>query len=567
MVEPAPSAPPSAPPSRSHPGAVARATGISAASGSPAPPSTIGGYRVVRRLGGGATATVLLARGAGRSVALRCYREGVPDARIDAEIESLSRLRSRHLAALHDLATRPDGRIVPVLDAVIGPSLADLLAARRGALDPGEAVTVLVPLAELVHELHEVGVVVGGWSPAGFRIGADGAPVLTALSGLVAAPPLPERFRRQEPGVLADLAGLRLVGEQVVGAVRPDRQDALLEALARVDDPLLLERALFDAARPAPLVLDLSASERSGSMPPSARPSVGADAPPPGTGSHEPTMAAAIGLRGAILRVLDDLGLPSGVIEPLRPDPARARRSSSRSASRRRVGAGARIRAAGTPRLRDRSAARTSPARPRRSVVLVGAAGAIALLGAVALLALEGDESGSASAPASERPEGPASPAPELDGSSTATGAEGEASGTASGADPSVEDGAGTPDGGAAARYADSGADPAPESWPDLVGELAGRWTACRQAVLAGAAAGECAGEVVQPGSAAAEQLAAPSSTAADGLLSAPPSDAVVIDRLGSAALIDLVDPGGMRTASLLVMRSEAGWRIRSVLD
>jgi hypothetical protein len=40
----------------------------------------------------------------------------------------------------------------------------------------------------------------------------------------------------------------------------------------------------------------------------------------------------------------------------------------------------------------------------------------------------------------------------------------------------------------------------------------------------------------------------------------------VVIDRHGGAVVVDLVD-GETTTASLLLLRSEAGWRVRAVLS
>ena len=46
---------------------------------------------------------------------------------------------------------------------------------------------------------------------------------------------------------------------------------------------------------------------------------------------------------------------------------------------------------------------------------------------------------------------------------------------------------------------------------------------------------------------------------------SALSGDAVVVERMGAAVLIDLVT-AGTTTASLLVVRSEAGWRVRDVI-
>ena len=550
---------------------------------SAAHPLSIGGYRVVRRLGGGSTATVMLAWGGGRSVALRRYRDAVPDAQIDAEVEALGRVRSRHLATLLDLATGPDGRPVPVLDAVIGPRLHELLRARAGVLEPGEAVTVLVPLVELLHELHEVGVTVGRWDAAGVRIGADGAPVLTALSGMTVSPPLPERFRRSEPGVTADLAGLRSLGEHVVAAVRADRRDALREAVVRITDLQEMERALFDAARPTPLILEMSVASI-----PGTRAFTASSHPSSVAGPEAPQRERPIDrVRTALLRTLDDLGLPENVIASLRRRPAGAdvraepdAERRTRRGSRLLQGFRSRPRAKGyssplptSPRLsrgaqRATSERRGRAGRPRRSVVLVGAAGLIALIGAGVLVTV-GDGGIGAAAPdrtgISIHSGEPTPGAEGAVGESTVSKDSGDATAPPAAKDPSTTPSVDPADD--ARALVDSGSDPEPEKWPALVDELARRWVECRQEVAAGEGQPACAEAVVQGGSAAAELLVSPNAVAADSLLVPPVGEVVVVDRLGSAALVDLVQPAGTRTASLLVMRSEAGWRIRSVLD
>ena len=71
-----------------------------------------------------------------------------------------------HLQRVIDVGTAPNGDLVAVLDDV-PHALADLVAAR--ALDAGEAVTVLVPLAAALAELQAAGVVHGAIGARGRR--------------------------------------------------------------------------------------------------------------------------------------------------------------------------------------------------------------------------------------------------------------------------------------------------------------------------------------------------------------------------------------------------------------
>jgi hypothetical protein len=102
---------------------------------------------------------------------------------------------------------------------------------------------------------------------------------------------------------------------------------------------------------------------------------------------------------------------------------------------------------------------------------------------------------------------------------------------------------------------------PEPEEWAGITGELVARWVRCHASSDAA-----CSVAVVHVGSAADELLG--SKDRRHALLEAwneYGGDSVVVERMGGAVLIDLI-MSGTTTASLLVVRSEAGWRLRDVI-
>ena len=227
---------------------------------------SIGGYRLVRLLGVGSRADVWLGHGrttgsAAETVAVKVFRPGADEAAVDVEIEALARTSHRHLVRLEDLATAPDGLPSLVLHRLSAVSLGQLLAA--GPLPAGEAVTVLAPLALAVAELHRVGVTHGGIRPAAVLFDGDGAPVLARFgtAGIVGDLPSADEFGLHPaqlaaaPGVAVDLAQLAAL----CGAVLGDAADALGEWRAYLDspDPQAWTRGLadrlFGIAEPVPV--------------------------------------------------------------------------------------------------------------------------------------------------------------------------------------------------------------------------------------------------------------------------------------------------------------------------
>ena len=84
-----------------------------------------------------------------------------------------------YVVRLRDVVAH-DGLLVLVTDAPAGGAL-DALVARRGALDPGEVVTIGVPLAEALAAAHARGLVHGALTASSVLFTADGMPLLADL--------------------------------------------------------------------------------------------------------------------------------------------------------------------------------------------------------------------------------------------------------------------------------------------------------------------------------------------------------------------------------------------------
>ncbi len=158
----------------------------------------IAGYRLVRRLAVGTRSTVFLARaeslggdrgsrqddGLSRwatlnsgSVALKVFDHGTPAGLVDDEIAALSAVVHPHIVRLTDVASGPDGLPCLIMDRVNGPSLLRILGSRNVLL-PGEATTILAPICSAVQSLHESGHSHGFITPGKILLASGGAPVL-----------------------------------------------------------------------------------------------------------------------------------------------------------------------------------------------------------------------------------------------------------------------------------------------------------------------------------------------------------------------------------------------------
>jgi hypothetical protein len=143
------------------------------------------GYHVQARLASGAHGEVWRARevSSGQLVALKRLRPDADPAAVAAlrrEAEALRALDTPYVVRLRDVVGEGAGTVL-VLDLAAGGSLAALLS-RRGPLDPGEVVTVAVPVAQALAVAHDAGIVHGDVSPANVLFTDDGMPLLADLS-------------------------------------------------------------------------------------------------------------------------------------------------------------------------------------------------------------------------------------------------------------------------------------------------------------------------------------------------------------------------------------------------
>lgn len=145
---------------------------------------TVPGFDVVEMLGFGSGGEVWLARdqSSGEPVALKRLRPGAgleARDRLRREAAVLAGVTHPHVVRLRSVVGAGDD-LVLVLDLAPGGSLARLVAG-RGPLSPGEVVTVAVPLAQALADVHTRGLVHGDVTPANVLFAADGRPLLSDL--------------------------------------------------------------------------------------------------------------------------------------------------------------------------------------------------------------------------------------------------------------------------------------------------------------------------------------------------------------------------------------------------
>ncbi|KRC62606.1 hypothetical protein ASE14_01900 [Agromyces sp. Root81] len=495
--------------------------------------ATLAGYRLLRRIASGERADVFLATvdapaesapdEASPLVVVRVYDGSAAGEAIAVEVEAMSTDASGSLPELFDVATLDDGRCALAVERLAGPSLARLIAERR--LAPGEAVTILAPIVVALGELARLGFVHTRLTAGDVLLDGRGRPRLIGLGGLAR---LSTSAHERTPLLRDGHAALADLIDVVVAATeRPVQFAPVAELLhdrlsARPFTPCEaeLERALFAAADPTP-VTGVAAAVRRTSLP--AR----MTAPLDPASSEPPTRATssdASGPSGAAARnsrrtLLELAQWPSFLAGRIRDggDPTASGREAERA------GAGSRLRAA--VRLR----------RPALLVAGLVGGGALALLLTLVPPATAGDD--------------------------RAAGGE-HVGGT---------DGVPVPPPESEAIDADEASDVGPTAGPedDVVAaaqQLLTRREACFDALdLA------CLADVLQPGSALETADASAMTVARDGGDVPAELDSTRVDivtDMGSAVLLTVPYATAEREpASLLVMRSEAGWRLREIFD
>lgn len=144
-------------------------------------PPVVPGYLLLDLLGAGAHGQVWRAQqeGSRQEVAVKLVQRPESGA-ARQELTVLGRMRHPHLIRLREWRRAADGRLALVTDLVSGPTLQDLVTG-RGALTPGEVVTVLIPLAQALDHVHGRSLVHGDISAGNVMFDADGRPLLIDL--------------------------------------------------------------------------------------------------------------------------------------------------------------------------------------------------------------------------------------------------------------------------------------------------------------------------------------------------------------------------------------------------
>ncbi|HKB35081.1 MAG TPA: protein kinase, partial [Gemmataceae bacterium] len=148
--------------------------------GEPQPvPPTVGGYRILRPLGGGGMGTVYEAEEAatGRHVALKFLAPELadsPDAITRFRAESQLASGISHPRCVFVLAADEEaGRPYIVMELMPGDTLADLVK-RQGPLPPGQAVACILDVLDGLMEAHRVGIIHRDVKPSNCFLTADG---------------------------------------------------------------------------------------------------------------------------------------------------------------------------------------------------------------------------------------------------------------------------------------------------------------------------------------------------------------------------------------------------------
>jgi tetratricopeptide (TPR) repeat protein len=234
-----------------------------------------GRYRVLRRLGAGGMATVLLCRDErlDREVAVKRLHADSPEEmerRFAREARVGASLNHPGLVTVYDTATDDEGVLI-VMEYVEGETLSD--AIRRGPLGPPAVGRLAAELGEALAHVHAEGVVHRDVKPANVLLRRDGSVKLADLgiataadqtrithSGIVlgtASYMAPEQLDGRDAGAPADVYALAAVCFEALTGTRPRSGRTPVElahAIANEPPPDLRDR-MPDAPRAAAEVL------------------------------------------------------------------------------------------------------------------------------------------------------------------------------------------------------------------------------------------------------------------------------------------------------------------------
>lgn len=225
--------------------------------------------------------------------AIKVYRHDAVSAAVDRELTALTSVDSAHIVGVVDAAAEGSRQCV-VLRLLDPGGLARLLAS-RATLSRGELVTLLVPLARAVNAMHVAGVSHGSLNASKVLFTESGAPVLLGGAHMTTAAHPPSRSALREGGeFLKDRRALwALASDLLARASQPGDVSEFADWVhtSAWDDPgfpdELSERA-FDTGPPTPLSipwlgLQPADDDGRGSLPPPNRHQASQLAGPRGT--------------------------------------------------------------------------------------------------------------------------------------------------------------------------------------------------------------------------------------------------------------------------------------------
>ncbi len=145
--------------------------------------SSIGAYRLVRKLGEGGMGVVYLAEQTQpmrRTVALKIVKPGMDSerliARFESERQALALMDHVHIARVFDAGATPDGRPYFVMELVNGAPITRYCDTKR--LTPRERVELFIPVCHAVQHAHQKGIIHRDLKPSNILIAEeDGKPI------------------------------------------------------------------------------------------------------------------------------------------------------------------------------------------------------------------------------------------------------------------------------------------------------------------------------------------------------------------------------------------------------
>lgn len=207
---------------------------------------TLAGYRTVRAVGETARARVFLVHmrqseqrtsatvrsAPGQAIvetplvtrALKQFHVGTTSAQVLIEVECLSRASGSHIVVVDDLAASTDDKPIVVVQWVGAGSLRRLLR-DRSSLRPGEAITVIAPLVGALSRVHQSGVAIGAVSVDAVHFDDSGCPFFTEFGFAQLTDPSPTPVELQlNQTFREDRRQLATLANSVLAAVSADRE-------------------------------------------------------------------------------------------------------------------------------------------------------------------------------------------------------------------------------------------------------------------------------------------------------------------------------------------------------